>query len=174
MISCLDPLTGHIYLSRHVKFDENAFPFHNPQFLQSPAISSLCTSNSHQFVWTSLSSQHAFNNLPPSPTATTPTSHAASGNATPNSSSVIPSANSSPSVIPGCYSPPSVSPPAISLTIPILPRPQSYTPPTSVHNVHPMITRSKFRQISSYLTATTTMSEPKEPKTIKEALLSPH
>lgn len=49
---CLDPVSGKIYLSRHVVFDEQCFPFSStPISSSAPSVAQL-----HSFFWSSLSS----------------------------------------------------------------------------------------------------------------------
>ncbi|CAL5391000.1 unnamed protein product [Camellia sinensis] len=162
---CLDSSTGHIYVSRHVVFHENTFPFLD----SSSQVPSSSLSQYKSFFWPSCS--HSTSAIPSPPPSATPAPVLS-----PISLSTAPAAApvSSTSPLPGSSPLSSSSSPAIpidSLVVDL----QSYSLPSSPIapslNIHPMVTRSKAAHpILSAITSTA--STDSEPSSYKEAALS--
>lgn len=120
---CLDPLTNRVYISIHVYFDEDSFPFHSTTLLKlSPSIP---TSNSSSFSLTFPhlypTSKHHFSTQPFPASLPQSSSH-----------STTPESAINPPIDP---SPASVSQPE--------PIPTPLPPSQLVTSTHPMQTRSK-------------------------------
>ena len=171
---CLQPTTGRIYVSRHVRFDETSFPFSKPATTipaspsppetQAPTTSPPVTKIPFTVPLTtqpltgSLSSDSHLEEQQDSPTlSNTPTSTSNSTTASTNSSSAaVPSSTQQP------------QPPDSSSTEELAPQPQQ--PPV----VHPMLTRRRnniHRPNPKYTySAALSSSIPAEPNTLLQAL----
>ncbi|CAJ2655908.1 unnamed protein product [Trifolium pratense] len=164
---CLDPSTGRIYTSRHVKFVETEFPFRS--LVAQPI--------------TSTTSQTGPLQLPVLPTIAPPT---ASTNPTSPDTSLVeppsPSGISSPTTSQSSSSnttsneTTSNDPPS-SLQPTLLPQPQTTSPPTTTTEPHGggIITRSKNNIVKPIhkLNLHVRPSSPMEPSTITQALRDP-
>ncbi|CAJ2666261.1 unnamed protein product [Trifolium pratense] len=164
---CLDPSTGRIYTSRHVKFVETEFPFRS--LVAQPI--------------TSTTSQTGPLQLPVLPTIAPPT---ASTNPTspdtllvePPSPSGISSPTTSQSSSSNTTSHETTSnDPSSSLQPTLLPQPQTTSPPTTTTEPHGggIITRSKNNIVKPIhkLNLHVRPSSPMEPSTITQALRDP-
>ncbi|CAJ2634258.1 unnamed protein product [Trifolium pratense] len=164
---CLDPSTGRIYTSRHVKFVETEFPFRS--LVAQPI--------------TSTTSQTGPLHLPVLPTIAPPT---ASTNPTSPDTSLVeppsPSGISSPTTSQSSSSnttsnETTSNDPSSSLQPTLLPQPQTTSPPTTTTEPHGggIITRSKNNIVKPIhkLNLHVRPSSPMEPSTITQALRDP-
>ncbi|CAJ2679303.1 unnamed protein product [Trifolium pratense] len=164
---CLDPSTGRIYTSRHVKFVETEFPFRS--LVAQPS--------------TSTTSQTGPLQLPVLPTITPPT--ASTDPTSPDISLVeppSPSGISSPTTSQSSSSnttsnETTSNDPSSSLQPTLLPQPQTTSPPTTTTEPHGggIITRSKNNIVKPIhkLNLHVRPSSPMEPSTITQALRDP-
>ncbi|CAL5401450.1 unnamed protein product [Camellia sinensis] len=163
---CLDPSTGHIYLSRHVVFDETCFPFASCSSSSSSPVPSV--TQLHSFFWPSTSSSVSSFSSPSSvslsssapPIVPLPVPSSATH---PISSTALPLSNSHPPVPSSSYPIPISS---ISIDLPLSAPVSTHNAPHISSNTHSMVTRSK----STSLFPTAHLAQvPTEPSSYKEA-----
>jgi hypothetical protein len=159
---CLDPITNKVYLSRHVVFDEQTFPAKDPTFSHLPSKINAVGDSSFTLPVSFLPPPYPFstnsgsNNSHVVPNSTSISQSSVSASSSPPTPS-LPSPQLSPN-LPSIAATSNHSPATAPLTIEPMSSPPSPTPPANP--IHPMLTRSQTRTIS-----TTTNSNPPPPPT---------